>query len=306
MEAPDITSGGLYVVAPMDGAGERRVGVVLEVGLGWVEVALVHTEPDITTDEDVAVAPERSPTGYPLVVQFDISGPVFFCQLESYLGRLELQSARTPAEAASALNALPGVAIRSRDDQRRVRKLDELRSLQSLSRSCAGQIIDGPQEDDFDPELLLAARRGSEEALRFLIEAAGRRERATSVVAETLIGEGELLATPDEPRSLELMNALSAFLMPGASPGRRRRFGATLQETVTGAPATSRALSALAASAASSGLSCVFLTTARQFWPGPVRTDTCGTITATVRGMRVQLVGVFRETSAGPKSGVAA
>ncbi len=101
------------------------------------------------------------------------------------------------------------------------------------------------------------------------------------------------------------MNALSAFLMPGASPGRRRRSGATLQETVTAGPAAMRALSALASSAASSGLSCVFLTTSRRFWPGPVRSDACGTITATVRGTRVQLVGVFHETSAARQSEVA-
>jgi hypothetical protein len=295
--APDrrVRAGDLYVVAPMDGDGGRRVAVVLKVGIGWVEIGLVHTEPEMATDADVTVPGHRSPSGYPLVVQFDVHGPVFVCQLEKSIGRLDAGSESLPdaSVAASALDCWRGMPVRTRLDPRREHKVDELRSLQSLSGSCASQILDGVRDDDFDPELLLAARRGSKQAMRYLLRAAGSRDRTSSVAAETLIREGGLTADEADPRGLELVNALGTFLMPHARRGRRP--DAVFAEHIDVDLASERAFSAIAIAAAGAGAPCVFLSSGKAFWPGSVHSSLFGTLTAHVDGRRVQLVGVFHD-----------
>ena len=242
-----VRAGDLYVVAPMDGSGARRVAVVLQVGIGWAEIGLVHTEQEMATDADVTVTRDRSPSGYPLVVQLDVHGPVFVCQLERAIGRLDAdsESLTDASAAASALDCWRGMPVRTRLDPRREHKVEELRSLQSLSGPCASQILDGARDDDFDPELLLAARRGSKDAMRYLVRAASTRDRTSSVAAETLVREGSLTADEADPRGLDLVNALGTFLMPNARRGRRR-LDAVFVEPIDVDPASERAFSAIA------------------------------------------------------------
>lgn len=302
-----VRIGDLYIATPMDGYGECRVVLVLNVGVGWADIALTHTEPEMATDSDLTIAAGQSPTGYPLVIQFDVRAPLFFCQIENLLATLDVESTNLNdlSSVASSIDARRGMPIRSRQDPRRAHKSSELRSLQALARPCVEQVLDGPREDDFDPELILAAHHGSKEAVRWLIDAAQRRERKTSVVAEMLIRDGALAADEAAPESLELMNALAGFLMP-SGPRRRRYRRTTFVESLHAGRVTERALAAVAESTANAGSSCVFLASGERFWPGQVRSEKCGTLTADVGERRVQLVGVFPEVEAGTRREVVA
>lgn len=142
----------------------QRLVLVLDVHqeLNHAEVCLLSNEADMMSDFDVLLPRDETGLPFDLVAEFDLVAPVFIIQTTDLLGRMASESLIEDLRSASSRdfsNIRPGVRglpIRGQEDPRWIFKEEELSDLQTLSRECTSDIVEGKvtAKPIVDPALL--------------------------------------------------------------------------------------------------------------------------------------------------------
>jgi hypothetical protein len=246
--------GELRVCLPMDlrSPAIARVVLVLDVDVDnqSANVALATDQLDLATAADVVVPVEETGAPSDLLIQRRLMATVFWVQLSTLLGRVEVSREREPA----------GISLRRADDIRWAFKERETRELQALSHHCTRQLL---HEEDalplVDAEMLCEMlRSGSVESFplddfRALPPGPARKVNACAAIAPV---SRDLLTVLQH--RMERSLASDVPVPQGGARGRSFR----PQREVCGEDA----LGEIVAEAAFAGLGSVRLKTSRSLW----------------------------------------
>jgi hypothetical protein len=156
---------------PYDARGDARLGLVLNVDstLQFIEVALVHTYPELATSMDGVVPGALARTPYDVVVQTDLRGVVWTpVQVSRLIGELSSDTVEAISDLVetgrpeSTDGVRIGIPLAGPHDRRWSFKAAEGTALDVLTSDCTGEVMDGrsPWRVDrelFIPELLAAS-----------------------------------------------------------------------------------------------------------------------------------------------------
>lgn len=152
------------IVPPYDEASEARLGLVLnvDVELQFVEVALVHTYPELATSMDGVVPGALAATPFDVVVQTDLRGVVWTpVQVSQLVGRLSFETLEAISDLIEANRPVStagvriGIPLAGPHDRRWSFKAAEGKVLDLLTSDCTGEVIDGRSPWTVDPALFL-------------------------------------------------------------------------------------------------------------------------------------------------------
>ena len=118
---------------------------------GACSVLLVSNEWECATDKDVLIEPKDSGLAYRVIVESDLTIPLFVAQLDESLGRLapELRWLARPMPDSERVGRLAqALPLLGRRDARWRWKEQELRDLWQLAGPCFLWLVDGVAWDD--------------------------------------------------------------------------------------------------------------------------------------------------------------
>lgn len=131
-----------FITPPYEAAGDTRLALVLNVDktLDFIEIALVHSSPELATSADGVVPGALAGTPYSVVIQTDLRGVVLTSvQASNLAGRLSeetmeevsdlVETGRPESERGIRL----GIPLRERHDRRWSFKASEGQALRALT-----------------------------------------------------------------------------------------------------------------------------------------------------------------------------
>jgi len=182
-------TGDLRVAEPVDhGSGEPRIICVLDVDprLATVRAALVSHEVDLAGGADVLIPAVDTGLPFDLMVESDVTGTLWWFQVERMIGRLDerlTELVRTAVRAGAT--ALPrrvrGVPVVDADDPRRELRSREGERMASLGADCEATVVTGGATIPLVVDPALVAAREADDAAGYAARlAAIAGEMATS------------------------------------------------------------------------------------------------------------------------------
>jgi hypothetical protein len=209
----------------LDPGGSRLVFVLdVDEDSGAASVCMTSNEIELASDTDVFVDGAVTGLPFPLLVETDVVGPVWFAQLGPVVGSLvETDLAAAVAAPDPEWGQIPaelrGLPIRDRSDSRWQWKEAELAALHTLSADCAATISgDDPAEVLLVDPALRGAGEGKDawQVIANHIFVAELLDGATSaVLVDDFVFEDDaerLLASVPAGLGVDVVNALSTLV----------------------------------------------------------------------------------------------
>lgn len=120
----------------------RRLVFLFAIAPDFVQIALLHSFPELATDKDLLLAPALTTLPYLLVVQTDLVSPLLASQLHTHLATLPASIVAACFPAADLRAFKRGLPLQGRSDARWDWKLEELASLHALARAALQRLLD--------------------------------------------------------------------------------------------------------------------------------------------------------------------
>ena len=189
-----IEIGGVYRAVAMDRDTPAALVLVTDLDQTTQSVNVTLLSPDVEfgSSADLVLSGEEIGRTYDLLAESDIFGYMWVVQLDRRVGRVESQV----LDALSALREedvldrpVAGPPIVDRSDPRWNFKLHQLKRLQSLTKDCTRELIDGGRVASIDANALRAPSTEAEVAAfeEFVVEVVDRVERGTACVPGWLV-----------------------------------------------------------------------------------------------------------------------
>ena len=144
-----VARGDIRVAAPLPWVeGRRRLAVVRRVDPDRevADMLLMHTHPELATDNDAILKDPGSGVSYPLVVECSVRGPVWLLQLGERVGVLTEQ--QLDAIGSAVVDGEPaidgvhsGLPLAGPADPRWAFKEQEVGEWRAISDDCAGALL---------------------------------------------------------------------------------------------------------------------------------------------------------------------
>lgn len=228
-------------------SGPPRIALILDVDRAHdvIDIALVHSHPDLATDSDVIVPKAIAGTQFPVVIQSDLRSAVWKQQLGGLVGRIDaaglamVNDALDPVPQGPSSHLSVGLPLDGPSDGRWEFKHLEGEDLRRLTADCSRAVLDDETDWELDPKTIVPGQ--SPDVLLELMHWLQTRTVQVSESAHEYAAEVYAHLTKNSwgeysDVASALIDALADVLMAEPVPrahGRRRAFLTTASIDVT-------------------------------------------------------------------------